>query len=201
LLAASWQLAANTPSTAQEAIAAPAQGQALTAPTQQQLLSAVAALLPHLAVGGGANGGLQLPLPLTPPAVAQPAAAAWPAAADTSHSLQLPTSPVAAASDAPVGGSSEAPAQQPEGAALLPLLAAAAAAGDACPPDDQAMPSAAAAAAAGEGQLAFTPQATPSIAAGLAARLPPGRTVRGARTPASTKASGEQSGSWQTWVS
>jgi hypothetical protein len=50
------------------------------------------------------------------------------------------------------------------------------------------------------GQLPFAPCSTPSIAAALAASLPPGRMVRGARTPASSKTGGQQAGSWQTWV-
>lgn len=84
---------------------------------------------------------------------------------------------------------------------LLPLLAAAAAAGGAGAEQSVAPASVDGARQEAEpGQLPFAPCCTPSIAAALSASLPAGRAVRGARTPASSKAGGQQAGSWQTWV-
>lgn len=79
---------------------------------------------------------------------------------------------------------------------LLPLLAAAAAAGD----EGQSLPALPAPiAASDDGHLSFQPRLTPSIAAAMAASLPASRAIRGARKP-SLKSSGEETGSWQTWV-
>ena len=184
------------------------------------LSAAVAALMP-LAMGGACSAGGESPLP-SPPSPGLPSPGPWPALTDDSrHSLQL---------QAPAGQALMQP-PQPDGGdglltetgPLLPLLAAAAAAGaaaDQAPAWQPASRPAAAAAGASTaghgprhaagpatggrqevGQLPFRPHATPSIRAAMAARLPSGLAVRGARTPASSKGSGEQAGSWQTWVS